>query len=147
MMRLVALCLVAAACGGDDGGGGGGKDAAPDDSSTMIDAPTTDASFGPGALCGASTCMTTQVCCTGVNLICTTAANCPTQNFACDGPEDCGGGACCFGNGGQGGSTCKAVGQNCGDLACHYDSDCAGGTPKCCPKMFTPSYKVCQASC
>ena len=79
---------------------------------------------------------------------CKAAADCPTQAFGCDGKEDCGAGSCCYGNGGQGGSECKAAGQNCtGGEACHYDSDCAGATAKCCPKMFTPSYKVCQAAC
>lgn len=125
------------------------KDAPPTiDAAAIADAPGTgsDASFGMGALCGASTCASTQVCCTGATIACKPVADCPTQSFECDGPEDCAG-TCCFGNGGQGGSTCKAAGQTCGDVACHFDTDCNGGTPKCCPKMFTPSYKVCQAAC
>ena len=149
MSRWLIVLLVA--CGGD-GSGGGTKDAPPDpntDSTLPIDAPGTgtDASFGMGALCGASTCATTQVCCTGATIACKALADCPTQSFACDGPEDCGTGSCCFGNGGQGGSECKPAGTNCGAPACHFDTDCSGGTPKCCPKMFTPSYKVCQAAC
>ena len=147
-MSRSALLFLLVACGSD---GGGTKDAANpnDDSSTMIDAPGTgvDASFGMGALCGATTCATTQVCCTGAMIACKAEADCPTQSFACDGPEDCGGGNCCYGNGGQLGSTCRAAGQNCQDEACHDDSECGGGTPKCCPKMFTPSYKVCAAAC
>ena len=145
-MRWMVILLVA--CGGD--GSGGAKDAADNpDHDAVIDAPGTkpDASFAMGALCLTTTCATTQVCCTGAMVTCKALADCPTQSFACDGPEDCGAGTCCFGNGGQGGSTCKAAGQTCGDVACHFDTDCSGGTPKCCPKMFTPSYGVCQAAC
>lgn len=143
------LFVLVAACGGD-GKDGGSKDAAdPGADAPIVDAPgmTADASFGMGALCGATTCATTQVCCTGATVSCKAVADCPTQSFACDGPEDCGAGTCCFGSGGQGGSTCRAAGQNCNDVACHFDGDCGGATPKCCPKMFTPSYKVCQAAC
>src|SRR5215203_4898189 len=141
MSRWMVFVLLAA-CGDDRGSGT--KDAAnPGDDSALpaIDAPGTgiDASFSMGALCGASTCATTQVCCTGSTVACKAEADCPTQFFACDGPEDCGTGTCCFGSGGQGGSTCKAAGQNCQAPACHYDSDCGGATTKCCPKMFTPS--------
>ena len=149
MTRTLALLVVLSACGDDKNTSA--KDAANPggEAQVAIDAPGTgaDASFGVGAICGATTCATTQVCCTGAMITCKALADCPTQSFACDGPEDCNGGTCCFGNGGQGGSTCKAAGQNCGDPACHFDSDCSGGTPKCCPKMFTPSYKVCAAAC
>ena len=141
------IVLVCIGCGGS--GSDGGKDApgTMDDSSMMQDGSTTDASFGPGAVCGAATCMSPQECCTGAMISCKLAADCPTQHFACDGPEDCNGGTCCFGNGGQMGSACKAVGQNCGEAACHCDTDCSGATPKCCPKMFTPSYGVCASAC
>jgi hypothetical protein len=149
MRWLVMIALVA--CGGGDDGGGTDKnrDADPTADTPAADAPpaTPDAAFGPGALCGATTCPTTQVCCTGATLSCKAAADCPTQHFACDGPEDCGAGTCCFGSGGQGGSECRAAGQNCNDVACHADSDCGGSTPKCCPKAFTPSYNVCLAAC
>jgi hypothetical protein len=150
MSRTIALlaALLLAACG--DGDSGGNEDAATnpndDSSTTMQDGSTTgDASFGPGAICGAATCAAPQVCCTGVTLACKAEADCPTQHFACDGPEDCPNATCCFGNGGQMGSTCRT--QTCGEAACHFDSDCGGGTPKCCPKLFTPSYKVCAAAC
>jgi hypothetical protein len=150
-MSRFALLLVAVVACGDDKSTNPNDDATNGnpDSPKPIDAPGTgtDASFQMGALCGATTCMTTQVCCTGAMIACKQAVDCPTQNFACDGPEDCGTGTCCFGSGGQGGSVCKAAGQNCQDLACHYDTDCSGATPKCCPKPFTPSYGVCQAAC
>jgi len=76
--------------------------------------------------------------------VCEPTGTCPSQGFACDGPEDCAGSACCFGNGGQGGTTCKA---SCATPACHGDGDCGGATSKCCPKLFTPNYRVCQAQC
>ena len=146
-MRCLLFVLVLAACGDSDGKGGpkDAPDGTGDDAPVMIDAPGTgtDASFTMGASCLTTTGATNQVCCTGAQTACKAAADCPTQSFECDGPEDCN---CCFGNGGQGGSTCNAAGQNCtGGKACHYDSDCGG--MKCCPKMFTPSYKVCQAAC
>ena len=148
MLWIVLLALVA--CGGDGDGSTGDKDAAPtDDSSPSPDSSTMppDASFGPGALCGMTTCATTEGCCTGSMISCKAVADCPTQHFECDGPEDCGGGPCCFGNGGQGGSECRAAGASCGDVACHFDNDCGGSTPKCCPRPFSPSYGVCAASC
>ena len=64
--------------------------------------------------------------------------------LTCDGPEDCPGAQCCYGNGGQGGSTCKA---SCSTIACHRDTDCPQATSKCCPKAFTPAYGVCQTAC
>ena len=149
-MRWLVVFVMFAACGGGDGGGNDDpKDADPtSDSSSKADAAqTVDAGFGPGALCGSTTCATTEGCCTGATISCKTVANCPTQHFACDGPEDCNGGTCCFGNGGQGGSECVPAGQNCGDVACHANTDCGGSTPACCPKAFTPSYKVCLAAC
>ncbi len=83
-------------------------------------------------------------CCLAGNPVCVATGTCPSQGFACDGPEDCPGGACCYGNGGTGGSLCKA---SCSSIACHVDMNCPSATPKCCPKMFTPGYDVCQTQC
>lgn len=149
---LAVLALALAACGGDDddGGGGGDKDAAPPGSdAALVDAAPLDAPGtmpGVGAQCGSELCAQGTGCCTGSMTACRTPANCPTQIFLCDGAEDCGGGTCCFGNQGAGGSECRAAGSSCAQIACHADAECGGGTPKCCPKPFTP-YKVCQASC
>ncbi|MBA3391402.1 MAG: hypothetical protein H0T89_02105 [Deltaproteobacteria bacterium] len=152
MRQLLAACvlLIAIAACGDDGGDKP-RDAAPTGDVTPsdagVDSPGQAADASIGALCGAVTCMSTQVCCTGASTTCVAPGNCPTQNFQCDGAEDCAGGKCCFGNQGAGGSECKAATTNCNDVACHGDAECGGSTPKCCPKMFTPSYKVCLAAC
>jgi hypothetical protein len=150
MLRTFVIAMALIACGGDDGGGGGNPktDASPPgDGPVVIDGPmtTVDAAIGPGAACGAVTCtLGQQECCIGVMNVCKPAGTCPSQGFACDGPEDCPGGVCCYPNANNG-SRCQT--NNCQDIACHEDGDCPGGTPKCCPKPISPGYSVCQAQC
>ncbi|HEU0031467.1 MAG TPA: hypothetical protein VFQ53_12600 [Kofleriaceae bacterium] len=153
---LLVISMMLCACGGDDGGGGTkpiDSPQAPTDGQGTVDGATDGSTppvdGGPAAVgpqCGAIVCTGNDVCCIGSTTTCKAAGMCPSQAFACDGAEDCNGGTCCFGNGGQGGSTCQA-GTNCGAIACHEDADCGGGTPKCCPRPFTPDYKVCLAAC
>jgi hypothetical protein len=143
-IRIVFVLLVA--CGGGGGGGGGhdapsGSEPVPSDGGVDTGGGT-DAAVGP--LCMGTVCTGTDVCCLGATTLCKPAAMCPSQSFACDGPEDCPSGQCCYGNGGQGGSQCRA---SCAAPACHVDGDCPSATPKCCPKTFTPMYKVCQTAC
>jgi hypothetical protein len=148
-LLIATVLVVFTGCGDDGGGGGGGGDdaAVTDGTGTGtdagVDAPpgsTADASIGP--LCITETCGSGEACCTGSTVSCVTIGQCPTQSFECDGAEDCAGGVCCFGNQGAGGSLCRAAGTNCGELACHGDAECPTAEPKCCPKTFTPSYKV-----
>jgi len=148
MLRICVIAMALVACGG--GGGGGKQDAPAGDDAPMIDGPgtdgstTVDAAILAGPACGATTCTLGQeVCCIGVVTVCKATALCPSQAFACDGPEDCPGGVCCFPN--NNGSRCQT--NNCQAIACHVDGDCPAGTPRCCPKMFTPNYGVCQAQC
>ena len=154
MLRLLAIAMALVACGG--GGGGGGDDnqhddaPAADDAQVSVAAPTEGttttiyASIGPGPACGAVTCtLGQQDCCIGVVNACKPTGTCPSQGFACDGPEDCPGAVCCFPN--NNGSRCQA--NNCQAIACHADADCPAATAKCCPKAFTPSYGVCQVQC
>jgi hypothetical protein len=149
---LSSVLVLGGSCGG---GGREDKTAdapAPDDGPSAGDGPMRDASDPPadaasiGPACGATTCTGTEVCCIGSVTTCKAPALCPSQSFQCDGAEDCAGGTCCFGNGGQGGSECQ-TGTNCGAIACHDDGDCGGATPACCPKPFSPGYKVCLAQC
>lgn len=159
MLRLSCIVIVAClvACGDDgDGkpvdasdttadGSPAGSDGGPTDGpSSAIDAPMTTA-VGPA--CGATTCSnTTEDCCIGQAEVCKPTGTCPSQGFACDGPEDCASGRCCYGNGGTGGSECSTA-TNC-QVACHADMNCPTATPKCCPKTFTPTgYGVCQTQC
>lgn len=145
-MRWLLITVVVLGCGG----GGGSKKMI--DASLPIDAPPgdstsggADAAIAVGPACGGTTCTNGQQdCCIGVMQACKPTGTCPSQGFACDGPEDCPGALCCFGNGGQGGSTCKAT---CSSIACHHDADCPPATSKCCPKQFTPNYGVCQTAC
>lgn len=156
MLRLSTIVLFLLVACGDDGnkpidasttgdgtpnGDDGGMIDAP---SGSIDAPTSTA-VGPA--CGGTTCTNTaEDCCIGQAEVCKPAGTCPSQGFACDGPEDCASGKCCYGNGGNGGSECSTA-TNC-QIACHGDANCPAAAPKCCPKMFTPiGYGVCQAQC
>lgn len=150
MLRICLIAMVLVACGGGGGGdgdnGGGKLDGPPaTEDAPRGDGPAgTDAAISQGPACGATTCtLGQQDCCIGVNNVCKPAGTCPSQGFACDGPEDCPGGVCCYPN--NNGSRCQT--NNCQDVACHGDTDCGGAAPKCCPKPFTPSYKVCQAQC
>ena len=151
-MRWTVLIAFLLACGGDDGGGGGNP---PNDSpAPPVDMPVSDGPNGDldappvavGPQCDSVLCTNgTQDCCIGgMGNVCEPTGTCPSQGFSCDGPEDCSGAACCYGNGGQGGTSCKA---SCAAPACHIDSDCPAGTSKCCPKAFTPNYRVCQVTC
>ncbi len=145
MLRAFVIAMALIACG-DDGGGSQKMDApSPGDGATNGDASMNiDASISPGPACGATTCtLGQQDCCIGVMTVCKPAGTCPSQGFACDGPEDCPNAVCCYPN--NNGSRCQA--NNCQDIACHADTDCPAGTPKCCGKPFTPSYKVCQTQC
>lgn len=145
-MRWLVLILVLGC--GSSGGSKKMIDAPlPADAAPPSDGPSngTDAAIAVGPACGSTTCTNGQQdCCIGVMEACKPTGTCPSQGFACDGPEDCPGAVCCFGNGGQGGSTCKAT---CASIACHHDADCPQATPKCCPKAFTPNYGVCQTAC
>jgi hypothetical protein len=148
----IAVVLALAACGGD--GSGGRLDAPP----SGTDAPRTDAPPGDGPpmtvdgpavalgpACGAVTCVLGQEdCCIGATSVCKPTGTCPSQGFACDGPEDCPNAVCCYPNQNNG-SRCQT--NNCQAIACHVDTDCPGATPKCCAKLFTPNYKVCQTQC
>lgn len=132
----------------DDSGGSGTDDAA------VADAPGSTVDAGVGASCGNTTCTSTQECCFtggGSAGTCVAQGTCSGVSFACDGPEDCASNqVCCYGNqgsgsGGTGGSECKLTAQ-CQINACHDDTDCSGGTSKCCPVAMT-TYKVCLAQC
>jgi hypothetical protein len=149
MRHILLAALVLAACGGSGSGGGNGDATSGDDGDAMgprdagSDGTTSTTDAAIGAACGPVTCKPTEVCCMGAMLACTGVGQCPVPSFACDGPEDCPGAQCCFGSQGQGGSSCKT----CAAPACHVDTDCPTTAAKCCPKMFTPGYKVCQTAC
>jgi hypothetical protein len=148
MLRILAIAVVLAACGGS---GNEKLDAPSSGDASNADAPGggdgsvgVDAAIAPGPACLATTCMLGQEeCCLGAQTVCKPTGTCPTQPFACDGPEDCAGAVCCFVN--NNGSRCQT--NNCGAIACHVDADCPAGAPKCCPKPFTPNYRGCQAQC
>jgi hypothetical protein len=148
MRKSLVLALALVACGDDSNakrdapaGGDGPRIDAPRDGSTT----NADASVAPGPACGAVTCMLgMEDCCIGTMNVCKPSGTCPTQGFACDGPEDCPGAVCCYPNGANG-SRCQT--NNCQAVACHTDGDCPSGTPKCCFKSFSPGYNVCQTAC
>lgn len=150
MLRTLVIAMALVACGS----GSSQRDASSSSDAPVGDAPvgdargdgavTVDAAIAPGAACGATTCRLGQEeCCIGTMTTCEASGTCPTQGFACDGPEDCPNAVCCFPN--TGGSRCQT--NNCQAIACHADTDCPGGTSKCCPKTISPNYKVCQVQC
>jgi hypothetical protein len=151
MLRIFVIAVALVACG-SDGGSNDKLDAPSSGDGPRTDAPAgdgpvtnVDAAISPGAACGAVTCtLGQQDCCIGVMNVCKAAGTCPSQGFACDGPEDCPGAVCCYPNSNNG-SRCQA--NNCQAIACHADTDCPTGTSKCCLKPFSPDYKVCQAQC
>jgi hypothetical protein len=163
LVVLFAAGFAAFLACGDDGGGNTTKmDASttPGDSSSgsdidapLIDAPGTTTDAGVGAVCGTTTCTSTQECCLmmGSGGMCVTAGTCSGVGFECDGPEDCGSTeVCCYGNqgsgsAGTGGSECQLTAQ-CQINACHVDTDCMGATSKCC-SVASSQYKVCLAQC
>jgi len=149
MLRTFVIALVLIACGSNSGGNDK-TDATSSSDGPRTDGPpvdgsmTVDAAIGPGPACGATTCqLGAQVCCIGTTSVCRLPAQCPTESFECDGPEDCPAAVCCFPN--SGGSRCQT--NHCGEPACHVDADCPTGTPRCCPKMFTPEYRSCKVAC
>lgn len=149
MRRLLVIALVLVACG-DDGGSGtkdapAGGDGGPTDAARDGSTSNVDASVGPGAACSGTTCMLgSEECCLAAVSVCKPADTCPSQGFKCDGPEDCPGSVCCYPNANNG-SRCEA--NNCQEVACHADTDCPSGTPKCCPKAFSPNYRACKTAC
>jgi hypothetical protein len=109
----------------------------PPDAMLPPDAMQPDASL-VGVQCGNTVCTgDTPVCCVktsgpgSTTESCTTASGCAqsADAYHCDGPEDCGGAACCS----QHGSDCTVfiVTQCSGDQLCHTADDCPSGQSCC----------------
>jgi hypothetical protein len=102
-------------------------------SNGSVDAPTQSA----GVLCGATTCDVGEKCCaTFINVATCIAvgATCAGIAATCDGIEDCTGGTCCEGGGGQQiacAATCTAT------TICRENTDCPNSAPMCCPNIGT----------
>lgn len=99
----------------------------------------------PGCAAGA------EVCCipTGAtdDRSCVTGS-CPANHYtrACDGPEDCAGGACCGGDL-PWTASCSAAGS-CAplDQLCHTGADCDAARPFCCPGSTVIDVRTCRGS-
>ena len=102
-----------------------------------------------GTRCGDAVCFgeANQYCHTsdeGATGICVTRSVPSPGYYGCDGPEDCGSGACCYLGSA---STCGAFGfcvsgTTVGEFMCHGDAEC-GGSSRCCNKGTTGSYRTC----
>jgi hypothetical protein len=112
------------------------------------------AQMQPGLVaCGSSDCDVAQgeTCCLKVSTgtpSCGTSA-CPqfSTTIACDGPEDCGGTACC-GSVAEG-TACIASAACASGIAqfCHADSDCPASLPTCCSIGYgTWSVRACTGA-
>lgn len=123
-MTVLASALFAVGC--EDGG-------SVPDASTRDAAPESDGANPSGISCGALTCETTCCLSSGDNAMTACMDVCESPfplSFGCDGPEECGGNACCG---------TLANGVACSDLSecsegeaqyCHASADCPRG--ECC---------------
>jgi hypothetical protein len=155
---FLIFCFTAA-CGGDspsaDAAPGAHADAAP---GTPDATPGGPADAAIGVACGAAaTCSTSQECCVTANgdggtSMCISPGTCQGISARCDGPEDCGGHACCGGVNPQTGmAAVMCIGTDaCGAgqiQACHEDTDCPAqgqAAGKCCVAGTTG---YCKATC
>jgi hypothetical protein len=88
---------------------------------------------GPGVVCGAMVCSSSQVCCVSYNGATCSSGGCSGGSLPvrCDGPEDCGGGTpvCCGDI--SSGTSCVASGSCAssytGGVVCHTSADCPSG--------------------
>lgn len=106
-----------------------------------------------GVDCGGVSCQGNTICCNDFTipaLACLPSGSCTfgagREPVTCDGPEDCGTGACC--TEGFGGSVCLATGCEADDRICHSNADCPPAEPFCCPSNApTRPFKVCDSQC
>jgi hypothetical protein len=149
MRRLASLLLVVLS-GGCDGSGGARPDAAPpvldagvgvDAASSAADAAAPDAGDFSGIVCGDSTCIAGDLCCTDTGGARSCAPDAPGactggDVASCDGPEDCLAAQICCGRGGGAASAACSLEADCtaGLPRCHQGADCASGV--CCPQGF-----------
>ncbi len=150
---LVFLCAVLLGCGGDDDPPGSLDgpvvDADPSAPDADLSAPDADpnapdaAVMADGAIgveCGDMLCQAEQECCATqannqVQYECIDSGQvCEGASAECDGPEDCGGNACCGTVTGMSFSaTCSDTTTCPGGLRfCHTDGDCTQGAQNCC---------------
>jgi hypothetical protein len=125
-------------------------DAATGDAATGGDADTPDAAVDAtpagdaavGVQCGQGLCEPDQDCCvtdTGGGALqyeCIPSGDiCEGVSAECDGPEDCGGNACCATLMGTSvNATCDTEPECTGGLTlCHTSDDCPALSPNCCP--------------
>lgn len=149
----VAGCLLSEV--DHDPSSGGGGEMSSGDETGGADGVATDLGDGddggPGGeiACGdTDTCTGGDVCCVTMSSIaCRPSCEGDEVPISCDGPEDCGGGACCWGL--TGGSTCEASADACTGVrptpACHETAHCEvlDGT-QCQPEMFVPWISTCR---
>lgn len=83
--------------------------------------------------CGTQSCAlaTSPGCCDTASPSCTNAACSAAALYKCDGPEDCGGNACCGSS--AGGSTCaqSSACETSELIYCHRAQDCPSSFPQC----------------
>jgi hypothetical protein len=121
-----------------------GEDAGPPDAPDLAGPPAIH-----GVPCGGATCFNeaNQYCHTsdwGQSGACEMPVGPGPGYFACDGPEDCSTGACCYLDSA---SVCGlfgfcVAGSVVGEFMCHTDAEC-GVMSKCCRKGSTGTYKTC----
>ncbi len=137
-VTLAAICLVAG-CSGDS--------SAPLRSDARVYDAAIPADGALGVDCLGAGCAPGDICCRSLEVppnpsyYCLPEANlCVDHVFACDGPEDCGGGFCCSD---VHATLCVATVADCGggNIACHLDGDCPFGS---CALTPLGLYGVCR---
>lgn len=130
-------------------------DSVPVDGAAALDAntPAPDlAGRAPGGSvnCGPNnTCSIAdgEHCCDTQPLVCQTAACRNTNQFDCDGPEDCGGSPCCMPvRNAPGHATC-AIRCDRDSTLCHISADCPSGSVCCLNFVLGPANGLCLGAC
>ena len=148
-VTLGFLSILSFACGDSDSpedpaaGGAGSPATGSGGATTTAAGPTSGPSTSSGGVadsinCGATSCAAPEVCCVDIGTgmgACEGSCQGNAATFACDGPEDCGGNACCGTL--TDGYAC-AAGEMCssGVPRCHGEADCPNEDDQCLPATF-----------
>jgi hypothetical protein len=115
-------------------------------------APGSDAATTPGGSVNCGPGMSCAIadgehCCDSSPLQCATAACNNSNQFDCDGPEDCAGGLCCFPiRNAFSRAACASSCEN-GSVLCHSTKDCPANMVCCLNFVLGPQNGLCLGAC
>jgi hypothetical protein len=124
-----------------------GAAALPDGTAALADLsapPGATVSCGPGLECSIAA---GEHCCDRAPLACDSAPCQDSNQFDCDGPDDCAGLLCCFPiRNGFGEAICAPNCDN-GTVLCHAQGDCPAATICCLNFVLGPGVGLCLGAC